>query len=589
MTFAVRRTPEFERVDAMPRRRLTLDAAERAAAALTPVYATRPGAHLLPRQGISLSEAAACRGAWLALPVGSGKTIVSFLLPSVLDAKRTLLVMKGNALAKQKTPHDFAKLRREWRAPRRPMRIVTLEWLSTEAADGFLEEYDPDLLLFDEADDLASTTNAAVMRIDRFVRMKRDRAEDAALAGGATPEDARWARRVALAVSAMTGTPIRKSLMGVWHILCWCLDTDTPLPLNAKEARMWALAVDEHDGRRPSPGPLGMTVDEAREYVRRRLLETPGVVAFDGDSCRAPLTVRIRLARECPETDAQFERFMVEQENPGGIPVSEPLTRLILEGQLGCGLYSYWDPAPPAYWAGAKRVSARFCREKIEASQQGGRPLFTDRQVQGRYKDAPEIVEWLRVRKDFDDLANRHIAWFSRAGLDSCHDWLRALDLPGIVFCGSIEFGRELAREARLPYYGAGGQTEDGSSIVHARPGRSFVASWQANKRGLNLQAWPRVLIVMPPQSAKWLEQLIGRVHRQGQTEHVVVDLLATSGGTLDVFEKALAEARFARGIVSLTQKILRADIVRATPRVTERNAFRWARRGGNDGAATAA
>jgi hypothetical protein len=85
----------------------------------------------------------------------------------------------------------------------------------------------------------------------------------------------------------------------------------------------------------------------------------------------------------------------------------------------------------------------------------------------------------------------------------------------------------------------------------------------------------------MPPQSAKWLEQIFGRSHRSGQDEHVIVDVLATSGGTLDAFGAAIAEASNVRATVSLTQKLLRADIVRARPRITAENEFRWATRKG--------
>jgi hypothetical protein len=87
-------------------------------------------------------------------------------------------------------------------------------------------------------------------------------------------------------------------------------------------------------------------------------------------------------------------------------------------------------------------------------------------------------------------------------------------------------------------------------------------------------------LIVHPPQSAKWYEQIFGRSHRSGQDRGVVVDVLGTSGGILDGFETAIGEAGFAKQTIVLTQKLLRAKIIRATPRVTESNRYRWARRG---------
>jgi hypothetical protein len=83
----------------------------------------------------------------------------------------------------------------------------------------------------------------------------------------------------------------------------------------------------------------------------------------------------------------------------------------------------------------------------------------------------------------------------------------------------------------------------------------------------------------MPPQSAKYLEQVFGRSHRQGQTAPVVVDVLATSGGTFDAFDAAVAEAGFGRETIGTTQKILRADIQRDVPTLTKSNRFRWARK----------
>jgi len=559
--FAVKHTAELDRVRALPWRAPTTAEAEAWSDALTPIFTSGEG-RLLPWQAYSIAECKACHGGWLALPVGTGKTLISYLLPTALEAERTLIIMKGASLV-EKTHADFARLRRDgWRPPAQPIRVVTLEWLSTQKAHGYLDHYRPDLIVIDEADDLAATTNAAVRRLDRYVRARRQ--------SGAS-----------LAVVAMTGTPIRKSLMGAWHLLCWCLDDGAPVPMAENEARMWSLALDDHDGRRPRLGPLGATVDDARESFRRRLAATPGVVIVDQDSCDAPLTVRVRLARECGETDARFDRFLVDGEDPGGIPVTDTLERYRLDGQIGLGLYSYWDPPPPDAWLEARRTFAKFCRGVIEASTSWSAPIDTEAQVVKRYRTHPAVTTWQAAKPLFDDAKHRRTAWFSRAGLDSALDWLRELDRPGVVWCGSVEYGRRLAREAGLAYYGRRGTTDDGASILQARPDRSFVASWQANKKGLNLQAWSRALVTMPPQSAKWLEQIVGRHHRQGQHSAVVVDVLATSGGSLDVFERAIREAQFARGMVTLTQKILRAEIVRAKPATTTSNAVRWARKGG--------
>lgn len=553
---AVAHSREFERVRDLPRRALDLETAREWAAFLTPRFALRPDAKLRPWQAQSIADAVQCGGAWLALPVGQGKTLITWLLPTAMQAERTLLIVPGSLAAK--TYADFASYVDTWRAPTRPIRIETREKLATVGGAEMLDAYQPDLIVIDEADDLSNARSAAARRIDRYVR-KHD-----------------------VRVVAMTGTPARKSIMGYWHIVAWCLGDGAPLPLVESEARMWALALDEHSGRRPSLGPLGSTVREARAWYRRRLTETAGVVVVDEDSCTAPLTVRVRLAREDAVLDAAFARFLVELETPGGIPISDPLSRWLLDSQLGLGLYTRWNPPPPDRWRNARRNVARFVREQIDASTRSDRPLDTEAQVLRRFASHPIVREWLTVKPTFDGATET--VWISRSALDSCLDWLRELradGMPGIVWCGSVDFGRALAREAGLQYYGQRGQSESGGALHTAPMGESLVASWGANKKGFNLQAWPRQLITMPPQSAKWLEQIFGRSHRSGQDEHVIVDVLATSGGTLDAFEAAIAEASNVRATVSLTQKLLRADIVRARPRITAENEFRWATRKG--------
>ena len=147
------------------------------------------------------------------------------------------------------------------------------------------------------------------------------------------------------------------------------------------------------------------------------------------------------------------------------------------------------------------------------------------------------------------------------------------------MWCGSVEFAQKLAKATGLRYFGRKGKSRDGSVLYAAPTGVSMVCSWNANKKGFNLQPWPRQLIVMPPQSAKWIEQIIGRSHRSGQEREVLIDILLTSGGTIDLVETALREARFAKKTTSLTQKVLRAKIRRAEPTKTPQNEFRWATR----------
>lgn len=556
---AVRDTVEFRRVESLPRR--TLKEADAAAWAVQLTRELRlPGstAELRAWQGMAMAETVGCGGAFLGMPVGLGKTLPSFLLATLLDAHAPVVIVPGAGL-RDKTYADFATFLKDWRAPRTPIRVITTQELAPESGATRLEDIAPDFIFIDECDDLANPASSAAARIDRYVVAHPD-----------------------VIVVCATGTPSRKSIMNYWHLMGWALRDGMPLPMVGGEARDWSLALDHTPPGRPqsrmSPGVLGATRELAREWYRTRLAETPGVILVDGDSCDAPLTIRVRPAKEDARLDEAFTTFLRTLESPDGMPVSDPLSRWRMDGQLGCGLYLRFNPPAPEAWMDARRNLARFVRDRIERTRRTSRPCDTEAQVLRRYPDHPAVTTWRAIKDTF--VPNTEAVWLSTSVIESVGAWLREDSAPGIIWTGCVEFAEACATALRLPYYGREGKEAKTRRGLHAADPRvSMVASWHANKRGFNLQPWRRQLLVMPPQSAKYLEQIFGRSHRAGQDEAVVVDVLATSGGTYDAFEAALSEAGFAHATVGMSQKILRAEIVRVLPRVTRRNAFRWARR----------
>jgi hypothetical protein len=252
-----------------------------------------------------------------------------------------------------------------------------------------------------------------------------------------------------------------------------------------------------------------------------------------------------------------------------------------LDCQLGCGYYTYWDPAPPQHWRDAYTAKNRLAFDAITSGERNaktGRPLRTEKAVLSYYADDEIVREWQRVRKDFDPVKSSRAAWISDATLRYCATWL-ADPTPGVVWVGSPHFGEALARLSGRPYYGSQGQAADGRELhnAHAKNG-GLIASWNSNKKGYNLQSFSRALVVQPPPSARWLEQLYGRHHRQGQYDPVTFEILITSGLIHTLFEKAISEARSSKTRTSLTQKILRADIIRCRAPETKTNMYRWTR-----------
>jgi hypothetical protein len=563
----VKYTEEFERVSELTRRHLTQADADAWAEVLTPECRTVGSPALLRAwQALAMAEVIENKGGFLCLPVGLGKTLLTHQIPRLMGLQRPVLIVPTSL--EDKTRADFRSYMGVWKTPNPPPRIITIDDLKQEKSEQLLWSINPDGIFIDEADDLSNPDSSMVRKLDRFIVAHWD----------------------TCAVVTLTGTPSRKSLLNYWHLLCWTLKDNVPVPRVLSEAKMWAAALDDAGPRgdrtrRPGPGPLGQNLAQAREWFRKRLAETPGVVIVDGDSCTAPIRIRVRQAKEDPVIDALFEGFILKGERPDGELVSDSLSRWKMDGQLGSGFTQYYDPPPPDEWRMARRGLSRFVRSAIEASTYSGKPLDTEGAVIRAFRDTPVVEEWLEIKDTFDAAENTKVEWFSTSVLESCVDWLNESDEPGIIWTGSVEFAQALAMATRLAYFSRHGKDAKKRGLHSVTPAtdRNMICSWHANKKGFNLQAWTRNLLHMPPQSAKWLEQIFGRTHRSGQDKTVTIDWLATSGGTLDAFESAISEARYAKSMVSLTQKILRAKITRATPRMTGTNRYRWAVRADGD------
>jgi hypothetical protein len=575
---SIRPSPDLQRIVSLPRRTLRKSVAAKHAAAFTAELALVRGAELRPMQGQLLYEARKVGGLFGSLPVGMGKTLPLELLAVVFKSRRAVLIIP--AALQKKTLADRRAFAGVWRLASPPPRIITREILHTDANAYLLDEINPDVILIDEADELANSEAATWVRIERFVQKKR-------AAGGFG----------AVRVVALTGTPTRKSILGYWHILRLCLGDMAPVPKDRREAETWAAAIDEkapRKGFRPKPGPLGATLEEARAWYLDRLEHTPGVMLVDKDSAvdpatgkPIPLTIALRVAPECPDIDEAFDVLRTRWESPSGEPVTDALSLNRIDGQAGCGLYTYWKPPPPAEWIAARQTVAKFIRKRILDTRRSLKPLDTEAQVLRRHPAHPAVVEWRRVKKTFDPAKSSQVAWISDATVQWGVWWIRKHQKAGricVVWSGSVEYGKRLAKAAGVPYYGDKGIDRktgiDLDTASRAKVRTCMVCSWHANKRGFNLQDWRDHAIVMPPPSAKYLEQTIGRSHRApkpGVAAHLTpvrVTILLTSGGTLDAFHAALREAEFAKLTAKSTQKILRAKIV-GPPELPE--SLRWA------------
>lgn len=518
-----------------------------------------------PIQAQMLYEGFHCRGLFASAAVGVGKTLVSWLLALILGSKRPILLVPASV--EQKTHDDFADLARYWQAPRPAPEIVTYEVLGTPQHAFLLcncrecmprrpgepepppAGLRPSDVIADESDLLRNPDAARTRRLGRYI-----------------------ANHVADVNSFfMTGTPLRKSIRNFAPQLIWALKWGAPVPLSWVAMQEWCEAIDEGGSRvgmRRLPGallelaepgfPKGKELEAARSGFRRRLLETPGVVTSDAQSCDTPLTIRFLKAPDDPLLDEAFHVFRMTQATLDGWDIDDPLSALAYGTQLGCGFYYRWDPRPPQAWLEARRAAAVFVREAVEQSQRSGRPLDTKAQVYRAFPDAEELVAWKEIEPTF--VPNSVPTPVSASVLGYAAAWIKA-NGPALVWVQHNYVGEALSAMSGVPYFGPQGKDAHGRYIMKHSPKSAAILSLDANSRGRNLQAWNRNLVIGPPPAAtKWEQGIFGRTHRQGQRHAVHVDVLLSCAENLRAIESAHAEATWCEQTGGQTQKLLIAE-----------------------------
>lgn len=517
---------------------------------------------LRPLQAVALYEIGTEGGLFGPLRVGLGKTLISLLAPVVAFAERPLLLIP--AKLQDKTERDRRALAHHWDLPNF-LRIMTYEWLGREQASDAIEKFLPDIIISDESHKLSNIRTAGVAR--RVRRFMHEHPETKFI--------------------AMSGTVTKRSLHDFAHMLHWSHDIDKmPVPKTYSDLEMWADALDERKGqtKRVDPGALEALCNEeemktwregerrraARSAFRRRLIETPGIVATYETPIDATLTVSGVETLVPKKIDEAFETLRADWETPDGWTFSDGLMMFQYARELALGLYYIWSPRPPKEWLEARRVWHQYVRRILKHS----RKLDTEFQVRRAHPDAEELRAWTAIKDNFTP--NTVPVWLDDSVLEYCANW--AFLNKGIIWTEHVFFGERLERDFGLAYYGRRGVDSRGKSIDDHPPGEPLVASVQSNAEGRNLQAWSKALITSSPANGKQYEQLLGRLHRDGQeADEVEFDLLVNCVEHAGAFWQAMSDCRYVQDATGSPQKLLLAGVNVLTPDdVAARPGPRW-------------
>ncbi len=501
---------------------------------------------LRPLQAKALQELHDFGGLFGPIPVGEGKTLVSFLAPVVLECKRPLLIVP--AKLRDKTLREFEALKHHWK--RNPgLQIVSYEKLSRENGTKFLQNYQPDLLILDEAHRLKNKNAAVTRKISAWIRT--------------FPETR---------VVVMSGTITKRSLLDFAHLLRWCLPPDRcPLPQPVSELEAWAAAVDEiknYESRVPT-GPGALIVmcdikekqagrDGVRSAVRRRLQETAGVLATNAQSVATSLNIQLVL-----ETGYNTQiRQLAEQLNEGTLPNGDVFIEEGKEGStaalnarwrimrtLTSGFWYDWDPKPPPDWLELRASWKKAVRKLLEAHLPGLESEALVAKAAANKKlgwSAYELyLEWAKVRDKHK--WNVVPVWEDDSIIQRVAKWSK--DHHGLIWVSEVALGDRLERELGLPYFRQMGQNKQGLPVESAESKNgSIVVSVASNSEGRNLQhEWSDNLVISPPPTGTVWEQIIGRTHRPGQeADEVWFEVVIGCRVEWECWQQALRDAKYA-------------------------------------------
>lgn len=601
----VEHTPEISRIAALPRRTWSDEAAAKLAEMLTRELKTPGGTMVLrPVQAVALYEAMECGGLFGPMRVGSGKTLVTLLVSSALEAKRPLLLLPASLVSK--TWNDRKVLAEHWRLPSN-LQIESYESLSLVQSARKLEYIRPDLIIADEAHFLKGRRAGRTRRVVRYMDSYPD-----------------------TKFAAVSGTIMKASLRDFAHLLRFALKTQAPIPATDDEVETWADALDEKVNplaRRhpaalellgePLPNDRGRTLANlldtleqddtarARQVFQSRLLETRGVVASsktDGVTCS--IRVQALEYQLSPIVEEHFKTLRTRWETPCGKAFSEATEMRMYARELALGFSYTWisrekisewehltkerlgeislglsaqqltfleQNRPPPEWLNARRAWCSFVREQIDQSERYDTMLQVANACRAGLLDSGALDAWKAIESSYEPLTRP--IFYETTALETCLTWLKKN--VGIVWVEHRAFGEALSQLSGAPYYGPGGLDASDTSIANAKGDKPIIASIAACGQGFNLQMFSRNLITSCPSGAATVEQVLGRTHRDGQlADEVSVDILLGCREQYDAFDRALEGAKAAEELLGHSQKLLLADI--CMPDISKRVGPLW-------------
>lgn len=546
---------------------------------LTPFF-KRPGGtmQLNDEQNGALMEIGINGGALISLPVGMGKTLISFLageavrlagegVDGFVPPYEIMLLTKASI--RTQTLDEIEKMGRHFRF--NPPRVYSYSELSSQRGRNLLDQVQPDLIICDEAHTLASRISSRSKRFKAYARNYRKllaHDEERRRRG-----DKNVRRRPPLRFVFLSGSFVKEKIAEFAHLTELVQGEGNIVPRNYKMMQSWdrclshKLSPTSTDQRHMAPFirsmglfPQSPDVEDfrvaAREAFRRRFINTSGIVTTSKASTETPLEFhpwKLEVPGVVMEAVNKVDSLW---ERPDGETFPDVLSKMRYIQQLLQGFFLFWK------WPDNKKDD-----EWVFKRSQWFKELraFLTSRAAVQDLDSPGLVEKAMRKgtlhgfgnleaawRDWREVAHRpvpptHSSWISDYMVHAVRDFVAQRDEPVLIWTTTIEMRTALGRH--FPIIPRGEKPPD-------KP-MTCVTSVMSHGTGLNLQHYRVNLLTEMLTDAKTMEQLIGRTHRQGQTRTVEAHFPA-GNRFFDRKPRTLcASAAYIQASTGSTQKVL--------------------------------
>ena len=495
---------------------------------------------LKPLQVAALLSAKAAGGLLGVLGCGTGKTLLSGLLPTYLGAARPLLLVPAALV--EKTHLELA----DWAAHFKvfpELRVMSYERLSRPSGLKELHSFSPDLLIADEAHNLKSLSSARTLRLGGYLEANEG-----------------------CKACFLSGTLLNKSVADIAHLGDWALGAGSPFPRDLRVVAEWDALIfgaDDLEFAAQRFKPMFRFGDAPREALFARLSTCEGVVLTDKDTVSSSLNI-FKVHLQPPKTLQQMIGECIESGVVAGLADIDPETLLSVEAsshlwasaddfilralsQMYSGFLYFWEwenNEPDVEWLEARKNWNKACRKILEF----GLPEFdTPGMVQQNFEQLPaEIVRvaerhyhaWFSTELFKRERPPKRAVWVSEYLIDGVEQLYQEIrertKLPVLIWVNFQELGEKLSERLNLQYVRGGEE-------IPCFVGQSLILSIKSHGTGKNLQSYSQNIVASPLGDPAAWEQLLARTHRMGQlADEVDYYVLAHS-----IFGSALSRAKY--------------------------------------------